>query len=107
MCIRDRSYLIPKAWKVEEKITTGYLRADIDTQWGSVPVRGNIGLQLQHVDQSSNSRFWDSTRPAGSNVQPFTDGKTYNEILPSLNLAFSFDHDQTLRVALALSLIHI
>ena len=99
--VDNLSYLIPKAWKVEEKITTGYLRADIDTQWGSVPVRGNVGLQLQHVDQSSNSRYWDSTRPAGSNVQPFTDGKTYNEILPSLNLAFSFEHDQTLRVALA------
>lgn len=99
--VDDLSYLIPKAWQVDEEISTGYLRANIDTQWGSVPVRGNIGFQVQHVDQSSNSRYFDATKPAGSNVQPFKDGATYTDVLPSLNLAFSFDHEQTLRVALA------
>ena len=99
--VDDLSYLIPKAWQVDEEISTGYVRANIDTQWGSVPVRGNIGFQVQHVDQSSNSRYWDNTKPAGSNIQPFEDGTAYTDILPSLNLAFSFDHEQTLRVALA------
>ena len=99
--VDDLSYLIPKAWQVDEEISTGYVRANIDTQWGSVPVRGNIGFQVQHVDQSSNSRYFDATKPAGSNVQPFKDGATYTDVLPSLNLAFSFDHEQTLRVALA------
>lgn len=97
----DLSYLIPKAWTVNEKITTGYVRANIDTEWGSVPVRGNIGVQVQHVDQSSNANYWDSTQPPGSNVQPFEDGKTYTEVLPSMNLVFSLANDQTLRVGLA------
>lgn len=97
----DASYLVSKAWTVNETISTGYLQADINTQWGSVPVRGNIGVQVQHTDQSSNANYWDATQPAGSNVQPYEDGKTYTDVLPSLNLAFEFAHDQTLRVALA------
>ncbi|MGH8063302.1 MAG: TonB-dependent receptor, partial [Pseudoxanthomonas sp.] len=97
----DASYLVSKAWTVDEKISTGYLKANIDTEWGSVPVRGNIGFQIQHVDQSSSANYWDSTQPAGSNVRPFEDGKTYTDVLPSMNLAFSLSHDQTLRVALA------
>ena len=99
--VDNLSYLIPKAWDVNEKISTGFARANIDTEWGSVPVRGNIGVQIQHVDQSSKSRYWDSTQPAGSNVQPVERGKTYTEVLPSLNLAFSLPADQTIRVGLA------
>lgn len=97
----DASYLVSKAWTVNEEITTGYIQADIDTQWGSVGVRGNVGLQIQHTDQSSNANYWDGTQPAGSEVRPFENGATYTDYLPSMNLAFSFEHDQTLRVALA------
>ncbi|GAB3745658.1 TonB-dependent receptor [Lysobacter olei] len=99
--VEDLSYLIPKAWTVNEEISTGYVRANIDTDWGSVPVRGNIGVQVQHVDQSSNANYWDSTQPAGSNVQPFEDGATYTDVLPSMNLAFMLANEQTVRVALA------
>ena len=99
--VENLSYLIPKAWQVDEEISTGYVRANIDTDWGSVPVRGNVGVQVQHVDQSSSANYWDSTLPAGSNVRPVRRGKTYTEVLPSLNLAFSLPHDQALRVALA------
>ena len=99
--VEDLNYLIPKAWTVDEEISTGYVRANIDTEWGSVPVRGNFGVQVQRVDQSSSANYFDSTQPVGSQVRPFTDGKTYTDVLPSLNLAFSFSNDQTLRVALA------
>ncbi|WP_343227249.1 TonB-dependent receptor [Pseudoxanthomonas sp. PXM01] len=99
--VDNLSYLIPKAWEVNEEIGTAFARANLDTEWGSVPVRGNIGVQVQHVDQSSDSRYWDGTRPAGQNVQPVTRGKTYTEVLPSMNLAFSLPADQTLRVGLA------
>ncbi|MDI1253706.1 TonB-dependent receptor [Thermomonas sp.] len=99
--VENLNYLIPKAWTVDEKITTGYLRANIDTDWGSVPVRGNIGFQIQSVDQSSASNYWDGSRPAGQEVQPINLGKKYTDVLPSLNLAFSLSNDQTLRFALA------
>lgn len=99
--VDNLSYLIPKAWTVDEKLTTGYVKGNIDTEWGSVGVRGNIGVQIQHADQSSRANFWDSTQPAGSEVQPYENGATYTDYLPSMNLAFLFAHDQTLRVALA------
>jgi len=97
----EASYLVAKEWTVDETISTGWFRGNIDTTWGSIPVRGNVGIQVQHTDQSSNSFYWDSTQPAGQNKLPVEGGKTYTDYLPSLNLAFSFSHDQTLRFAAA------
>ncbi|UXA68674.1 TonB-dependent receptor [Xanthomonas prunicola] len=97
----DASFLVSKAWTVEEKITTAWLRANIDTQWGEVGVRGNIGVQLQSADQSSQANYWDASQPAGSEVRPIDDGKTYRDWLPSLNLAFQLPYEQTLRFAMA------
>jgi TonB-dependent receptor len=96
----DASYLVSKAWTVDEKITTAWFRANIDTDWG-VPVRGNIGIQAQHVDQSSDSFYWDGLQAPGSNRIPFQDGKKYTDWLPSMNLAFSLSDATMLRVALA------
>ncbi len=90
-------YLVAKAWDVKEKTTTAYLRGNIDTEWGGVSVRGNAGVQVQRVDQSS-----DAIRlTGGSDPQPIHLGKTFTDVLPSMNLAFGFENDQTLRVALA------
>ncbi|MEP7186459.1 MAG: TonB-dependent receptor [Rhodanobacter sp.] len=96
----NASYLVSKAWLLTEKITTGYAMANIDTVWG-IPVRGNIGVQVQRADQSSTANVFNNSKPAGSQIEPFTDGKTYTDVLPSLNLAFSLTESQMLRVALA------
>ncbi|MCD9087718.1 TonB-dependent receptor [Stenotrophomonas sp. SY1] len=95
------SYLIPKQWTVDEEITTTFLRANISTQIGSVPVRGNVGIQAQHVRQSSNSNYWDGGQPVGSQVIPIKDGKSYIDFLPSLNLAFELPAENTIRFAIA------
>ncbi len=95
------SYLIPKQWTVDEEITTTFLRANISTQIGSVPVRGNVGIQAQRVDQSSHSNYWDGSQPVGSQVIPIHAGKKYLDFLPSLNLAFELPHENTVRFAMA------
>ena len=97
----DLNYLIPKAWTVNEKIATGFARANVSTDWGNTVVSGNIGVQIQRVDQSSRSNYWDATQPAGSNVRPFEAGKTYTDVLPSMNLAFQMPGEHTIRVGLA------
>ena len=97
----DQPWLISKAWSVSEKIASGWFKANIDTTWGDVGVRGNIGVQVQRVDQSSTANVWDFTKPSGSQIVEFTNGKTYTDVLPSMNLAFSLADDQMLRVALA------
>jgi len=94
-------YLVAKAWEVSEKISSGWFKANIDTTWGDVGVRGNIGIQIQHVDQSSTANVYDHTKPSGQEIVSFTNGKTYTDVLPSMNLAFSLSDDQMLRVALA------
>lgn len=99
--VDNLDYLIPKAWTVTEKVTTGYLKANLDAQWGATNVRGNIGLQIQNTDQSSASRYFDRSEPSGQQVKPFSDGKTYTDVLPALNLAFVMPGDQTIRFAAA------
>jgi len=99
--VDDLNYLIPKAWTVKEKVTTGYLKGNLSGQWGSVNLRGNVGLQVQNTDQSSNSRYFDGSQLPGEQVRPFTDGKTYTDVLPALNLVFDLPGDQTVRFAAA------
>ena len=99
--IDDLNYLVAKTWSVDEQITSAWFQANIDTTWGSVPVRGNIGLQAQHVSQSSDSFYWDSTQPAGQNRLPVSGGTSYTDWLPSMNLSFSLQDDLILRLAAA------
>ncbi|MGO4378248.1 TonB-dependent receptor [Pseudoduganella sp. RAF19] len=97
----DQSYLIAKAWNVYEKITTTYAKANLEHDFGAVTMRGNVGLQVQHTNQSSEANYWDGTAAPGSQVKPIHDGKSFNDFLPSMNLAFGFENDQTLRLAIA------
>lgn len=99
--VDNLNYLIAKAWDVNEKITTAYAKANIDSEIGTVTLRGNFGLQMQRTDQSSDAKYFDGTAPAGQQVKPVHDGKVYNDVLPSANLVFGFDNQQTLRLAAA------
>ena len=98
----DLNYLIPKKWLVEEKVVTTFAKANIEAELSpAVSLRGNIGVQMQNTKQSSDARYFDSSAAVGSQIKPVHDGKSYTDILPSMNLAFGFDGQQTVRVALA------
>lgn len=94
-------YLISKGWDVNEKITTSFVKANIDHDMGSVTLRGNFGIQVQRTDQSSQANYFDGTAPVGQQVKPVDDGKTYTDYLPSMNLVFGLANQQTVRVAAA------
>lgn len=93
-----------KDWTVDEKVTTLFVKGDIDsTLWGK-QLRGNVGLQVVNTDQSSRAFNVDRGQcssdqncPADTN----TAGAKYTDILPSLNLALELGNDQVLRFALA------
>ncbi len=95
------SYLISKAWDVKEKVATLFFKGNIDSSTFGIPMRGNVGLQVVHTDQSSQSNYFDGTAPAGQQVKPLSGGKKYTDYLPALNLAWSLTDDQTLRFAVA------
>jgi iron complex outermembrane receptor protein len=96
-----KDYLIAKGWDVNEKITTAYAKANIDSEFGAVTLRGNFGVQMQRTEQSSDANYWDGTAAVGKQVKPVHDGKSYTDVLPSANLVFGFDGGQTVRLAAA------
>lgn len=84
-----------KNWTIDEKVQTGYAKLNIDTELMSMALRGNIGVQVVHTDQSSTAntlRAWPF-----ADLVPLTDGKKYTDYLPSINLAWSLPDQQVLR----------
>lgn len=91
----NAGFLVGKTWKVFEKLTTVYLKGDLDQQLtDDIKLRGNIGVQVVHTDQSSSSNLFNEATNAPS---PISDGKTFNDVLPAANLVFELPDQQTLR----------
>ena len=68
-----------------------------------MPVRGNLGVQYVHSEQSSDGFAWNdggSGGPPGGAVVPVHGGATYTDVLPSLNLVFDLKEDLLLRFGL-------
>ena len=84
-----------KNWEVNEQVTTAYFQANINTDLGPVPVKGNIGIQAVSVDQSSQGSESFEGNPLGREVE---DSASYTDFLPSLNLSFGLPWDQFIRV---------
>ena len=87
-----------KAYHVEEKLWTPYLMALINSHLGSTDLTGNVGVQFVHTDQSSTGLVGASGVPT---LIESTKGRTYWEVLPSLNLSFRFPSDWVIRFALS------
>jgi len=95
--------VLVKSWNVEEKVTVGYLKANIDAAVGSVPVTGNFGFQMVHTDQSSTALGASGTG-TGVTRANLEGGKSYIDFLPSANIQFRFANEQSLRFAVARTL---
>ncbi len=93
---------IPGDWTVNEKVTTGYIRADLDTTLGSVPMTGNVGVQLVYTNQSSSG--FDSPGGIGARLTPVSDGDEYAHVLPSVSLNFDLSDQLKLRLGAARTL---
>ena len=91
---------LTNSFEVTEKVLTGYIQYNIDRELGSVPLRGNVGMQIVHTDQEGDS-------VAASNqggvvvIEPITDGDTFTDFLPSANLSFEVAPNNFVRVAAA------
>ncbi|WP_329741693.1 TonB-dependent receptor [Dyella sp. A6] len=84
-------------YSVEEKVPLGYLMLNVDTMLGDVPIRGNVGVQYVHTDQSSVAYQTTGSQVAGT----LRGGTTYNNVLPSLNLVADLGNRQYLRFGFA------
>jgi TonB-dependent receptor len=92
-------YLTGKFWDVFEKLTTLYIKGDLNHPLSpDVTLRGNIGVQVVHTQQSSSSFSYDE---ATQSSVPISGGKSYNDLLPAMNLVFELPAQQLLRFSAA------
>ena len=89
---------VTASWRMNEKLTTPYIKFDIDSQLGGHALTGNIGVQAQSANQIA---YLNVTAPITNAVSQVTDGAKYTEVLPSLNLSLSLAEDTKLRFAAA------
>jgi iron complex outermembrane receptor protein len=92
-----------KDWTVREKVDTAFAKLNIDTQLGWMPVRGALGVQGIHTHQESTAFSVDKqggASDANRPTEPVTQGTSYNDFLPSLNLIGDLGNQQSLRFSL-------
>ena len=83
-----------KNWEVSEDVFTAYVQANINTEFGSIPVKGNVGLQMVNADQSSSGV---ATFEGVTLSEEASRGTSYTHFLPSLNLSFELPANQYVR----------
>ncbi|MBC3765602.1 TonB-dependent receptor [Neptunicella marina] len=90
---------IADTYTIDEKITTAFVKADIESEVGGIPVIGNMGLQVIRTDQSSTG-FDGVTGPDKFVIRTAVEGgDTYTKVLPSVNLTFDLEDGHYARVA--------
>lgn len=94
-----------KDWVVNERVSTAFAKLNIDSEVATMPLRGALGLQFVHTVQDSTAFSVDgadsTTTDATRSTKPYTDGTSYNDVLPSLNLIGDLGNQQTLRFSVA------
>lgn len=88
-------------YSITERVPVGYVKFNIDTSLGNVPVTGNVGVQVVHTNQSSTALQTDSN---GNLVGTISGGTSYTNWLPSLNLVFHLTDRQDIRFGFAKTL---
>jgi iron complex outermembrane recepter protein len=96
------SFSVAQDWTVNEDVLTGWVKFDIDANLGSVPVTGNVGLQVVYTDQTAMGfRIPTSgviSGTLGQSAESVEEGDSYTDFLPSLNLIFGLTENTQLRI---------
>ncbi|MEO2279217.1 TonB-dependent receptor [Pseudoalteromonas pernae] len=91
---------LTRSWTVQEEVTAAFVQANINAEVGSIPVTGNVGFRYVRTEQSSQGNAFNVVD--GLVVASPTDiSHDYSHFLPSLNLNFALDEQQTLRFGAA------
>jgi len=91
-------------WEVTEKVSTAYVRANIDHNLFGRALTGNVGMQVVYTDQSSNGFSARQVGPGVSETIAVNGGAEYLEILPSSNFILEVGDDMFARMAVARTL---
>lgn len=88
-------------YSITERVPVGYVKFNIDTSLGNVPLTGNVGVQVVHTNQSSQALQTDNN---GDAIGTLNGGTSYTNWLPSLNLVFHLTDSQDIRFGFAKTL---
>ena len=83
-------------FQVEEEDIGGYVQADLKTEVLGRPLRANLGVRYVETQQTSSGYTFTSGSPLLSTVE-----RTYDDTLPSLNVALDVTDDFVIRAAAA------
>jgi TonB-dependent receptor len=83
-------------YNVQEEDTGGYVQADFKTDLFGRALRGNIGVRYVETKQTSSGYTFTSGTPLLTTVE-----RTYDDTLPSLNLAYDVTDEFVVRAAAA------
>ena len=96
-------------YKVDEEVTTFYVKGDFESEISGMRLVGNVGLQYVKTDQSSsgytgvvgaNFAVCDADNNQQIDADCITEiGTTYNHVLPSLNVSLEVADNQFVRFA--------
>ncbi|QBF81999.1 TonB-dependent receptor [Shewanella maritima] len=108
------SWSVLQSGDVFEKVTSGYVMANINMELGDIPVTGNFGVRVVHTDQSATmlqnvegdpelgaQNITDEIGIINQNYAPTVQGLTYTDYLPSINLNFGITDNSQIRFAAA------
>lgn len=100
------SDILNKDWSVSEKVSTAYFMGDLDGELFGLSYSGNVGAQIVHTNQRGTGNQVDQAKCTGNTAATcpsmmVSDGKSYTDVLPSLNLSFDLGNDQKLRFGAA------
>ena len=96
-------------YSVDENVLMAFLEFGVDSTLFNVPVTGNFGLRIVNTDQSSSGssiKFGNTRQNSGGNLVrvPYSDGATYTDYLPSMNLNFQVAERKVVRLGIARAL---
>ncbi len=84
-------------YDITESVAAAYVQANIDAEFFDIPVRGNAGVRYVNTQiESTAYQFLMAQDPALIAAE-----KQYQDVLPSINLAFNLKDDLILRSAAA------
>jgi iron complex outermembrane receptor protein len=98
--------ILNKDWAVDEKVNTFYVQGGIDAELFGRSLRGNLGVQLVQTDQTGtgyvvNPNTCTGNTPATCPSTRIDINHSYDDALPSLNLALDLPADSVLRLGVA------
>ncbi len=98
--------ILNKGWTVNEKVTTTYVKGDLEGKLMGLSYRGNVGAQVVQTRQSSTGTNVDTATCTGNTEATCPSStigfsKSYTDVNPSLNLNFDAGNDQVVRVGVA------